>query len=268
MRIKMIAGNWKMFHGGTKAADFVSRLEAWLSSTSAGEKAKKALDRCLIEVVIAPPFTSIAAAAAAKKSNAIMIAAQNVYFEEKGAFTGEVSVPMLEEAGCRYAIIGHSERRHVFGEDDDLLAKKLSVVLRSSLFPIFCVGELLQDRESGKTKDVLSVQLGKAWAATSDNDLIRDKLTIAYEPVWAIGTGKTASNHDAEDACAFIRAKAAERFGKAVSESVRILYGGSVKPENSAGILSQPNVDGLLIGGASLEVDSFSRIIESAIPNS
>ena len=153
MRIKMIAGNWKMFHGGTKAADFVSRLEAWLSSTSAGEKAKKALDRCLIEVVIAPPFTSIAAAAAAKKSNAIMIAAQNVYFEEKGAFTGEVSVPMLEEAGCRYAIIGHSERRHVFGEDDDLLAKKLSVVLRSSLFPIFCVGELLQDRESGKTKN-------------------------------------------------------------------------------------------------------------------
>ncbi len=197
MRVKMIAGNWKMHHGGADAAAFVNRLETWLASTLAGEKARKALDDNLIELVVAPPFTSIASAVAAKRSKYVKISAQNVYFEEKGAFTGEISVPMLEEAGCRYVIVGHSERRHVFGEDDGLLAKKLRAVLCSSLSTIFCVGELLRDRESGKMKDVLTVQLEKAWEAVSDAQ-IDERLTIAYEPVWAIGTGKTAGDEDAE----------------------------------------------------------------------
>ena len=264
MRTTMIAGNWKMHNGSSATSDFINKLEEWFASAASGLKAKEAVATKKIEVVVAPTFTSIGSAVSAKKSDAIEISAQNVHHEPKGAFTGEISISMLEEAGCKYVIIGHSERRHVFGESNDLLEKKLTAVLNSKLLPIFCVGELLEERESGNMKKVLEKQLNDAWAKI-EPEVIGKKVVIAYEPVWAIGTGKTASNSDAQEACEFIRALAKEKFGNEAAESLRILYGGSVKPDNSAGILSQKDIDGLLIGGASLEVESFSKIIESSI---
>lgn len=266
MRTKMIAGNWKM-HNGQKATEaFVAKLEEWLSDDPTGKAAAEAIAAEKIEVVIAPPFTSIPAAVATRTGESLRIAAQNVHHEPKGAFTGEVSLPMLAEAGCQYVIIGHSERRHVFGESNELLEKKLLATLEdeSKILPIFCVGELLEDREAGNTEQVLKSQLDAAWSSLT-SDVVGDMVVIAYEPVWAIGTGKTASDADAEKACDYIRTQAFERFGIAASDALRILYGGSVKPENSKGILSQKNIDGLLIGGASLDVDSFAKIIATAI---
>ena len=264
MRKKMIAGNWKMNNNRAATKAFVENLESWFAAEPAGKKAASAAASGKLEVVIAPPFTSIETARAAKKSGLIRIAAQNVYHESKGAFTGEVSLPMLEEAGCKYVIIGHSERRHVFHESDEALEKKLIATLESHVLPIFCVGELLEERASGSTEKVLSRQLGSAWKSLT-SDVVGEMMVVAYEPVWAIGTGQTASDADAEKACDYIRTLAYEKFGIAASESLRILYGGSVKPENSASLLSQNDIDGLLIGGASLEVESFEKIIETAI---
>ena len=265
MRTKMIAGNWKMHNGQQATETFVAKLEEWLSADPTGKRATDAIADGRIEVVIAPPFTSIPVAVATRKGEAIKVAGQNVHYEPKGAFTGEISLPMLAEAGCQYVIIGHSERRHVFGESSELLEKKLLATLEhdSKILPIFCVGELLEDRESGNTEQVLKGQLDTAWSSLT-SDVVGDMVVIAYEPVWAIGTGKTASDADAERACNYIRSLAFERFGIAASDALRILYGGSVKPENSKGILSQKNIDGLLIGGASLDVDSFARIIATA----
>ena len=264
MHRKMIAGNWKMHCGQSATSDFISELEEWLESNEEGKRASGAIESQMIEVVIAPPFTSIAAAVAARRSRKINIAAQNAHYEPKGAFTGEVSLDMLEEAGCKYVILGHSERRHVFGETNELLERKLIATLESKVLPIFCVGELLSDREAGRTEAVLREQLEAAWHCLT-SDVVAEMLVVAYEPVWAIGTGKTASDKDADDACGFIRDLAQEKFGVAASDSMRILYGGSVKPENSAGILAQNNIDGLLIGGASLNVDSFTKIISTSI---
>lgn len=264
MRTKMIAGNWKMHNAGAATSDFIHKLEEWITQSDSGKKAKEAVDKGIIEIVIAPTFTSIGSAVAAKRSDVIAISAQNVHNEPKGAFTGEISISMLEEAGCKYVILGHSERRHLFGESNALLEKKLAAVLGSKLLPIFCVGELLEERESGNMKSVLEKQVNEAWGKL-DAEAVGKKIVIAYEPVWAIGTGKTASNDDAQEACEFIRSLAMAKFGKDTAESLRILYGGSVKPDNSAGILSQKDIDGLLIGGASLEVVSLAQIIESAI---
>jgi triosephosphate isomerase len=264
MRTKMLAGNWKMNNGSKAAKDFIINLENWFSRDAAGKKAASAISSKTIEVVVAPPFTSIESACSARKSDLIGIAAQNVYYRQTGAFTGEVSLPMLEEAGCKYVIIGHSERRHVFGETNEDLEKKLIAALESQVLPIFCVGELLEERESGSMEKVISAQLQSAWRSLT-SDVVSDLIVIAYEPVWAIGTGKTASDADAEDACEYIRSLAYEKFGIASSDSLRILYGGSVKPENSASLLAQNNIDGLLIGGASLDVDSFEKIITSAL---
>jgi triosephosphate isomerase len=263
-RTKMIAGNWKMNNGAEAARGFIIELEAWLSTDETGKKAAGAVNSGDIEIVVAPVFTSIPAAVAAKKSDLISISAQNAHFEPKGAFTGEISLPMLEEAGCKYVILGHSERRHVFGESDELLQKKLAAALGSRLLPIFCVGELLSDRESGKTNDILKKQLSCAWEKL-EGAVVGEKVVIAYEPVWAIGTGKTASNDDAENACAFIRELTAENFGIKTAEKIRILYGGSVKADNSAGILGQKDIDGLLIGGASVEAESLAKIISTAL---
>jgi triosephosphate isomerase len=264
MRKKMIAGNWKMNNNQAAAREFVEKLESWFEAEPAGNDAASAAAAGKIEVVIAPPFTSIEAARAAKRSEIIQIAAQNVYHESKGAFTGEVSLPMLEEAGCKYVIIGHSERRHVFHETDEALEKKLVATLESFVLPIFCVGELLEERTSGNTEKVLARQLESAWKSLT-GDVAGKMLVIAYEPVWAIGTGQTASDADAEKACEYIRALAHKKFGVSASEPLRILYGGSVKPENSASLLSQNDIDGLLIGGASLEVESFEKIIGTAV---
>jgi triosephosphate isomerase len=264
VRRKMIAGNWKM-HGTVESTrEFISGLEDWFASDKTGAKASAAIGNREIEVVIAPPFTALGSAASARTSGRISLAAQNVYHEPKGAFTGEVSLPMLSEIGCEYVIIGHSERRHVFGESNELLERKLIASLEAHILPIFCVGELLQDRESGNMQKVLASQLSSAWKSLT-SDIVTEMVVIAYEPVWAIGTGKTASDRDADDACKYIRTMAYDKFGTTTADSLRILYGGSVKPENSAGILAQDNIDGLLIGGASLDVASFKKIIETAL---
>jgi triosephosphate isomerase len=260
----MLAGNWKMNNEKAATKDFITNLEKWFSTDATGKKAASAVSSGTIEVVVAPPFTSLESACSARQSDIIQISAQNVYHKPKGAFTGEVSLPMLEEAGCKYVIIGHSERRHVFGESDEALEKKLIATLESRVLPIFCVGELLEERESGNMEKVLASQLESAWRSLT-SDVVADMVVIAYEPVWAIGTGQTASDADAEDACDYIRTLAYEKFGITCSDSLRILYGGSVKPENSASLLAQKDIDGLLIGGASLDVDSFERIISSAI---
>jgi triosephosphate isomerase len=264
MRKKMIAGNWKMNNNRAETANFIGELETWLKSDPAGKRAASAVSDGKIEIVIAPPFTSIESARSARTTDIVQIAAQNVHNKQKGAFTGEISLPMLEEAGCKYVIIGHSERRHVFHETDAELEKKLIAALESLVLPIFCVGELLEERQAGNMKKVLATQLESAWRSLT-SDVVAQMVVIAYEPVWAIGTGKTASDDDAEEACDFIRTLAFEKFGISASDSVRILYGGSVKPDNSAGILSQRDIDGLLIGGASLEVGPFKRIIETAL---
>jgi triosephosphate isomerase len=263
-RTKLIAGNWKMNNGASATREFFSKLEAWLSSDETGKKAAKAVHSGDIEIVVAPVFTSLHAAVAARHSELVGISAQNAHFEPNGAFTGEISLQMLEEAGCKYVILGHSERRHVFGESDDLLQKKLAAALGSKLLPIFCVGEILSDRESGHTNDVLKRQLSCAWQ-NADGAALGKWAVIAYEPVWAIGTGKTASCDDAQSACAFIREFTAEKFGVEKAEKIRILYGGSVKAENSAGILEQKDIDGLLIGGASVEAESLAKIIATAL---
>jgi triosephosphate isomerase len=259
----MIAGNWKMNNGQAETKAFVESLESWFAKDSSGKKSAEAVKSGKIEVVIAPPFTSIESARAAKTSDIIQIAAQNVYHKQKGAFTGEASLPMLEEAGCKYVIIGHSERRHVFNESNEELEKKLIATLESQVLPIFCVGELLEERQSGNMKKVLSTQLESAWRSLT-SDVVGDMVVIAYEPVWAIGTGQTASDADASDACDYIRSLAFDKFGIAASDSLRILYGGSVKPDNSRSLLSQKDIDGLLIGGASLEAESFEKIIETS----
>ncbi|MDR1482040.1 MAG: triose-phosphate isomerase [Synergistaceae bacterium] len=264
MRRKMIAGNWKMH--GTKefTKKFISDLETWLDSEETGIKVSEAIEDKEMEVVIAPPFTALDCAVFSRITGKIRIAAQNAYHERKGAFTGEISFPMLEELRCKYVIIGHSERRHIFGESNKILEKKLIAALESHILPIFCVGELLSERESGNMEKVLAEQLSSAWWSLT-SDVVAEMVVIAYEPVWAIGTGKTASSEDADDACDYIRSLAFDKFGAATSDSIRILYGGSVKPENSRDLLSRENIDGLLIGGASLEVSSFKKIIESAL---
>lgn len=263
MKAKMIAGNWKMNHGSWASSEFVNKLEEWLDHDFTGQGVAKAARDCKIEIVIAPTFTSLAYAVSARKSNMIEIAAQNAHYESKGAFTGEVSLEMLKEIGCKYVILGHSERRHVFGETDDLLTKKLHATLKSTLLPIFCVGEQLVERETGNMEAVLEKQLASCFETLNGPDMA-EKVVIAYEPVWAIGTGKTASNEDAQRACKFIRSLVEKKFGAHISPEIRILYGGSVKPENSAGLLAQPDVDGLLIGGASLELDSYEKILQAA----
>jgi triosephosphate isomerase len=264
MRKKMIAGNWKMNGDRTFTSEFINNIEEWLLTDTTGRNVSKAINAGDIEIVTAPPFTSLDAAVSSRKSDKIKIAAQNVHYEHKGAFTGEVSIPMLKEIGCDYVIIGHSERRHIFHESGELLEKKLIAALESQILPIFCVGELLEDRESGNMERVLKEQLESAWESLT-SDVVAEMVVIAYEPVWAIGTGKIASDKDADDACDFIRTLTYDKFGITASDSIRILYGGSVKPENSAGILKQENIDGLLIGGAALSVESFENIIVTAL---
>jgi triosephosphate isomerase len=264
MRRKMIAGNWKMHGTREFTKKFISDLESWMDSEAMGIKASRAIENREIEVVIAPPFTALDCAVYSRTTGKIRIAAQNAHYEPKGAFTGEISFPMLDEIGCKYVIIGHSERRHIFKETNDMLEKKLIAALESHILPIFCVGEQLSDRESGNMEKVLSEQLSSAWKSLT-SDVVAEMVVIAYEPVWAIGTGKTASRDDADDACDFIRSLAFDKFGVSTSDSIRILYGGSVKPDNSKDLLAQENIDGLLIGGAALEVSSFKKIIEAAL---
>jgi triosephosphate isomerase len=213
-----------------------------------------------VEAAVAPPFTALEALRDALAGTALALAAQNAHFEKSGAFTGEISVAMLAELGVRYVILGHSERRQLFGESDELVAQKVAAVQAAGLRPILCVGELLVERDAGRTFDVLARQLSGSLA-TADATRAAE-LVVAYEPVWAIGTGRSATPALAQEAHAFIRARLADRFGANASR-IRIQYGGSVKPENAEELLAQPDIDGALVGGASLDPESFSAIIRS-----
>lgn len=248
-RTPVIAGNWKMNCTGPEALVLVREL-----ITAIG-------DHDGVEVVVAPPFTALSAVAPELEATEIGLAGQTMHWEPDGAFTGEISAPMLLAAEAGWVILGHSERRMLFGETDEALAKKVPAALEAGLIPILCVGESEAEREAGKTHDVLKTQIEDDLAGV-DPARIPD-VVVAYEPVWAIGTGKTASAEMAQEAIEFIRAVLAER-DPAAAERVRILYGGSMKAANAAELLAQPDLDGGLIGGASLVADDFAAIVEAA----
>ncbi|SNR77502.1 triose-phosphate isomerase [Desulfurobacterium atlanticum] len=246
MRRPLIAGNWKMNKTVTESIEFAKGFI---------EAVKDVTDR---DIMIAPPFTSIYPMAEVLKGSNVYLGAQNMYFEEKGAFTGEVSPIMLKDAGCKFVILGHSERRYIFGETDELINKKVLSAVSHELIPVLCVGELLEERELGKTFEVVERQLSEGLKGVPESA----EFVIAYEPVWAIGTGKTATPQLAEEIHSFLREKLTELYGKSKADSVRILYGGSVKPENVEGLMAMKNIDGALVGGASLKVDSFEKIVK------
>jgi triosephosphate isomerase (TIM) len=246
-RRRVIAGNWKMYKSTADTRAFFSAFVPLVANSS----------HC--DIVIAPPFTAIAAAVEAARFTNIAISGQNVFWEKEGAFTGEVSAPMLAEAGCRYTIIGHSERRQYFGETDETVAKRSKGALAAGLTPIVCVGEMLNHRESGQTEVICRSQFNKGPGSLTPAEFSR--ILLAYEPVWAIGTGKTATPEIAAAAHKFIRQCAAERFSAELASGLRILYGGSVKPDNIRGLLAQEELDGALVGGASLDPKSFAAIV-------
>ena len=248
-RVPLIAANWKLHKTVAETEDFLDRFVA-----SAG-------DLGAVEVVICPPYLALAAAVERTRRSPIRVAAQNVHEAESGAFTGEVSIPMLAELGVGGAIVGHSERRQLFGETDEALARKVPALLAAGLEPILCVGESEAERDAGETEAVLRHQLEADLAEVADGDLAR--VVIAYEPIWAIGTGRTASPEQAEDACAFIRALIESRDADAAS-TIRVLYGGSVKPQNAAELFAQPDIDGGLVGGASLDPEDFLALCRAA----
>jgi len=242
-----MAGNWKMYKTPAETTQFFEKFRPLV------EKAA----HC--EVVICPPFTSLFAAADAVKGSAIHIGAQNIAWAKEGAFTGEVSGPMIQSTGATYTLVGHSERRQYFGETDQTVLERTKAALSYSLTPIVCVGERLEERESGKTADVLATQIQNGIAGLLPGQFAA--IVIAYEPVWAIGTGKTATPEIAADAHRTIRAQVLSAFGKEAAGAVRILYGGSVKPDNVKILMAQPEIDGVLVGGASLDPVSFSSIV-------
>jgi len=248
MRRPLIAGNWKMYTNLTEARELAESV------------VNAAADQADRDILLAPPFTALSTVAGViKKSANVYLAGQNVAWEREGAFTGEISPLMLQEVGCSMAIIGHSERRHIFGEDDSMINRRVLGAKAFGLTPILCVGEQLEEREAGHTMTILEGQVRnglKGVSVTSGADLV-----LAYEPVWAIGTGKTASDDQAQEAHAFIRSLLADIFEKNIASQMRILYGGSVKAGNIDGLMTKPDIDGALVGGASLKAESFSRII-------
>jgi len=246
-RRPLLAGNWKMH---------TTRAEATALIDGIKDAARAARDR---DVVIAPPYTGLETAARALAGTGIGLAAQNLHWEPKGAYTGEVAAEMLKDVGCTSVIIGHSERRQYFGESDETVQQKIQAALRADLKPIVCIGETLREREAGNTLPVIERQVRDGLAGFS-RDVVRG-LIIAYEPVWAIGTGRTATPEQAEEVHAAVRGLLRELAGEAGAEAVRILYGGSVKADNIDSLMAQPNIDGALVGGASLDPQAFSRII-------
>lgn len=252
MRKVFIAGNWKMNLNGAAAKALAAGLKEKLSQSDIKDK---------IDVAVCPPFVYLPTVIEELAGNPIGVGAQDVYFEPNGAFTGEISVEMLKDIGCRYVIVGHSERRHVIGESDDLINKKLKAALAGGLEPILCIGELLSEREANQTEIVVERHLRQGLADVTPEQLAN--ITIAYEPVWAIGTGVTATPEQAQQAHDFSRRIIKDMFGDKASEAIRIQYGGSVKPANAEELIRQPDVDGGLIGGASLKVDDFWGILEA-----
>ncbi len=246
-RRPLIAGNWKMYKTCSEAVE------------TAGQLAKLVATATDIDIMIAPPFTALAPVADVIKGTRVALGAQNLFWETEGAFTGEISPAMLVSTGCKYVIIGHSERRQHFGEIDNTVNKKIQAAIQHNLIPILCVGETEKERESNETFSVLDRQVKKGLEVFSENDL--KTLIIAYEPVWAIGTGKTATKDQAQEAHRFLRTLLEKSFSGTFSESTRILYGGSVKPNNISELMAMPDIDGALVGGASLDAKTFSEII-------
>jgi triosephosphate isomerase (TIM) len=248
----LIAANWKMCKTIAEAVAFTDSLQREVGAFA---------DR---QVIIAPPYTALAAVRNALWREDFKLAAQNCHWEEKGAFTGEISTGMLKDVGCDGVILGHSERRQLFGETDEAVAKKLVTAFRAGLLPILCVGEVLEAREGGRTFAAIGAQLDRALHGLGPDQA--RQLAIAYEPVWAIGTGLTATPDQAQEVHAFIRERCATFWDKTVANSIRIMYGGSVKPDNVDSLMAQPEIDGMLVGGASLEVGSFKRIVQYQPP--
>lgn len=251
MRRKVIAGNWKMHKDLSESQNLISKL--------INELGKEDVN---CDIIICPPFTSLSEAAGLVKNTKIKLGAQNMHFEDKGAFTGEVSAAMLKSVGCEYVILGHSERRAIFSESDEIINKKIKKALGSGLKPIFCIGETLHQRESGIMNDVLKRQVTEGLQYISKGEM--EKVIIAYEPVWAIGTGVTATPQQAQEVHVYVRQLINNIFGEDTAEKLIIQYGGSVKPDNAGELLSQSDIDGALVGGACLEADSFLKIIKSA----
>lgn len=247
MRKPVIAGNWKLFKTIAEAIELVNGLKPLVAGNQG------------VEIVVAPVFTALSRVSDALEGSNIMLASQDCYWEDEGAFTGEVAPKLLKDAGCSHAIIGHSERRQYFGETDLTVNKKTKAAIAAGLNAIVCVGESLAERESDKTFSVIETQITEGLTGLSEEDFTH--IVIAYEPVWAIGTGKTASDAQAQEVHAFIRHLIARLFSQPVADAVRVLYGGSVKPDNVKGLMSQPDIDGALVGGASLKADSFAAIV-------
>jgi triosephosphate isomerase len=253
MRKPFVAGNWKMNTDSRTSVDLAERIASGYID-SAGHSAT---------VAVCPPFVYLQAVTKALGASSIAVGAQDIYFEANGAFTGEISASMLKDVGCIYCLCGHSERRHVIGEKDDLINKKVTAAIGGGLLPILCVGELLSEREASQTNEVVTRQLKEGLSGLSGEKL--SAVTVAYEPVWAIGTGLTATPEQAQEVHAFIRTLLGQMYDQGLAEEIRILYGGSVKPSNAAELMSCKDVDGVLVGGASLKADDFVAIIEASI---
>ena len=248
MRKPVIAGNWKMHNTISEALDLVRGVKSQVEGITD------------VEIIVSPVYTALASVAAELKGSNINVASQNIFWEEKGAFTGEIAPNMITDAGCSHAIIGHSERRQYFGETDETVNKRAKASLAAGLIPILCVGETLEERDAGNTIAVVEAQIKGGLVDISAEDMA--KIIVAYEPVWAIGTGKTATPDMAEDVHKQIRSIVSEISDAAIADGTRILYGGSVKPENVDELMAQPDIDGALVGGAALKADSFVRLVK------
>ena len=247
-RTPLIAGNWKMYKTPPEAAETARQLVESVGAVTG------------VDIMIAPTFTALESVSRVIQNTPVALGAQNLYWEDEGAYTGEISAPMLKSVGCQYGIIGHSERRQYFGETDESVNKKIHAAIQTGLKPVFCVGETEQEREAEQTLSVLDKQVKEGLERLVPDQL--DTLIIAYEPVWAIGTGKTATDDQAQEVHQFIRSLIEKSFGNDLSKSIRILYGGSVKPDNIANLMAMPDIDGALVGGASLSAESFSKIVQ------
>lgn len=252
MRLPLIAGNWKMFKTVKEAFVFAKELRPLVK------------DIADVEIVVSPPFTALHTVAEVLRNTNIGVAAQNLHFEREGAFTGEISAAMVKESGAEFAIVGHSERRRMFGETDATVNRKLTAAMGAGLTPIFCIGETLEEREQNQTLTVLDRQITRGLEGLTTEQV--GALVIAYEPVWAIGTGRVATVAQAQEVHAHIRGRLRQWFGADTAEQCRILYGGSVKPDNIQGLMREPDVDGALIGGASLDVQAFAEMVTKSRP--
>lgn len=247
MRTPIIAGNWKMNKTAKETKELLAELVPLVADAAC-------------EVVVCVPFTDIAMAKRMTKKTNIKVGAQNIHWAESGAFTGEISGAMLKELKVEYVVVGHSERRQYFGETDETVNKRVAAALAHRIRPIVCVGETLEERETGKTEEVLFRQITEGLKGFKSKDF--DKIVIAYEPVWAIGTGKTATKEEADETIGFIRRTIAKKFSKNIAEKVRIQYGGSMNPKNASELMSMPEIDGGLIGGASLKAEDFAKVVK------